>query len=102
MFISVAVPVPTLDLLTYLVPDGVGAPSIGARVVVPLGSRAVTGIIVACDVTLPAGVMEHSLKPVSRIMDEERGGCRDWRPWARHTGIADAASRYAQFSFAPP
>ena len=37
MFIRVAVPVPGLDLLTYAVPDGVAAPVVGARVVVPLG-----------------------------------------------------------------
>ena len=71
MFISIAVPVPTLDLLTYRVPDDVASPSIGARVVVPLGSRAVTGIVVACDVALPAGVTEQSVKPVTRIMDDE-------------------------------
>ena len=42
--IFVAVPVPTLDLLTYSVPDGMPAPALGARVVVPVGSRTVTGI----------------------------------------------------------
>ena len=36
----------------------------------PLGSRAVTGIVVACDVALPAGVTEQSVKPVTRIMDD--------------------------------
>ena len=46
-FVSVAVPVPALDLLTYLVPDGTPAPVVGARVVVPIGSRQVTGIVVA-------------------------------------------------------
>ncbi len=71
MFISVAVPVPALDLLTYRVPDGVAPPSIGARVVVPLGPRAVTGIVVASDVALGPGVVEQSVKPVARIMDQE-------------------------------
>ena len=50
MFIRVAVPVPQLDLLTYRVPDDLPNPSIGARVVVPLGSRFVTGIVVERDV----------------------------------------------------
>ena len=44
--IQVAVPVPSLDLLTYKVPDGHAVPPAGARVVVPLGSRRLTGIVV--------------------------------------------------------
>jgi primosomal protein N' (replication factor Y) len=46
LFVSVAVPVPNLDLLTYAVPDGMTPPAVGARVVVPLGTRIVTGIVV--------------------------------------------------------
>jgi len=46
LFVLVAVPVPNLDLLTYAVPDGMRTPPIGARVVVPLGTRIVTGIVV--------------------------------------------------------
>jgi primosomal protein N' (replication factor Y) len=42
----VAVPVPALDLLTYLVPDSFELPPVGARVLVPLGSRRVTGCVV--------------------------------------------------------
>ena len=57
LLISVAVPVPQLDLLTYRMPSGSVTPEIGARVVVPLGSRAVTGIVVAVDV-LATGVKE--------------------------------------------
>jgi primosomal protein N' (replication factor Y) (superfamily II helicase) len=44
--IAVAVPVPTLDALTYSVPEGVPMPVIGARVLVPLGNRTLTGIVV--------------------------------------------------------
>ncbi|MES1256177.1 MAG: primosomal protein N', partial [Acidobacteriota bacterium] len=46
MRILVAVPVPQLGLLTYRMPDGAPCPAIGARVVVPLGTRAVTGLVV--------------------------------------------------------
>jgi primosomal protein N' (replication factor Y) (superfamily II helicase) len=46
-FVSVAVPIPQLDALTYRVPDGVPTPSIGARVRVPIGTRVVTGCVVA-------------------------------------------------------
>ncbi len=45
--ISVAVPVPFLDLLTYNVPDHLGLPPVGARVRVPLGTRVVTGCVAA-------------------------------------------------------
>jgi primosomal protein N' (replication factor Y) len=45
-FVSVAVPVPFLELLTYRLPDGMTPPVRGARVVVPLGTRMVTGIAV--------------------------------------------------------
>jgi primosomal protein N' (replication factor Y) len=44
--ISVAVPVPFLDLLTYRVPPGIELPPVGARVRVPVGTRAVTGVVV--------------------------------------------------------
>ncbi len=43
--ISVAVPVPALGLLTYAVPDRLVWPPSGARVVVPLGPRQLTGIV---------------------------------------------------------
>jgi primosomal protein N' (replication factor Y) len=46
VFVAVAVPVPNLDLLTYAVADGVDRPAIGARVLVPLGTRVVTGIVI--------------------------------------------------------
>ena len=46
MFVSVAVPVPALPLLTYRVPPEMRAPSRGARVLVPLGTRTVTGLVV--------------------------------------------------------
>jgi primosomal protein N' (replication factor Y) len=46
VFVSVAVPVPNLDLLTYAVADDVDRPAIGARVLVPLGTRVVTGIVI--------------------------------------------------------
>ena len=48
--VHVAVPVPNLDMLTYAVPDGSPMPCVGARVVVPLGARVVTGIVVEVNV----------------------------------------------------
>ncbi|HSC29250.1 MAG TPA: primosomal protein N' [Vicinamibacterales bacterium] len=43
--VRVAVPVPALDGLTYSVPDGFVDPPPGARVLVPLGNRVVTGCV---------------------------------------------------------
>ena len=45
--IAVAVPVPGLGALTYRVPEGLQFPSVGARVLVPLGKRTVTGIVLS-------------------------------------------------------
>jgi primosomal protein N' (replication factor Y) len=47
--IAVAVPVPGLGPLTYTVPEGVPLPSVGARVLVPLGKRTVTGVRLGSD-----------------------------------------------------
>ena len=44
--VSVAVPVPAIDVLTYRVPDGMTQPVVGARVLVPLGTRTLTGVVV--------------------------------------------------------
>ena len=46
---SVAVPVPQIDLLTYRVPDGIDTPPVGARVLVPVGVRTLTGCVTAID-----------------------------------------------------
>jgi primosomal protein N' (replication factor Y) len=43
--VSVAVPVPMLDALTYALPDDVSAPAVGTRVLVPVGSRVMTGCV---------------------------------------------------------
>ncbi|MGE3707467.1 MAG: primosomal protein N' [Vicinamibacterales bacterium] len=70
-FIAVAVPVPQLDLLTYRVPPGGSPPPVGARVVVPLGTRSVTGIVVDHAVEAPAGVPPETVRPFLKALDEE-------------------------------
>jgi primosomal protein N' (replication factor Y) (superfamily II helicase) len=70
VFILVAVPVPALDLLTYEVPHDLVTPAIGARVVVPLGSRSVTGIVVGLDVSA-ADLKGLDVKAVRRVLDAE-------------------------------
>lgn len=69
-FVRVAVPVPNLDLLTYAVPEGTAAPALGARVVVPLGARSVTGIVVELmrEASMPDG---KGIKPLKSVLDTE-------------------------------
>ena len=67
MFVHVAVPVPGLDLLTYAVPAGVDPPAVGARVVVPLGSRIVTGIVIERDTGPVSRAVD--VKPLRQVLD---------------------------------
>ena len=66
-FVSVAVPVPQLDALTYRVPDGVPAPPAGARVRVPIGTRVVTGCVVG-PADEPAADVEA--KDLQEVLDD--------------------------------
>ena len=66
--IAVALPVPRLGLLTYIVPDGVTLVP-GVRVSVPLGRRTATGFVVALDPPLD-GIDAANLKPILRVIDE--------------------------------
>lgn len=66
--VSVAVPVPIDRPFTYLVPDDLEIPAVGCRVIVPLGRRTVTGVVVARGGELPAGA---EVKPLSRVLDAE-------------------------------
>ena len=69
MIVHVAVPVPGLGLLTYRVPDNLPRPVVGARVVVPLGSRIVTGIVMD---DLSASTVEDSVvKAVREVLDTD-------------------------------
>ena len=70
MFIHVAVPVPTLNLLTYRVPLGTPTPTVGARVVVPVGTRSLTGIVVALNETT-TGVNAADVKPIKAVLDDD-------------------------------
>jgi primosomal protein N' (replication factor Y) len=70
--ISVAVPVPFLDLLTYRVSDSVPIPAVGARVRVPLGPRTVTGIVVALEPDPASRFPDvESIKEVGQILDDD-------------------------------
>ena len=66
---SVAVPVPHLDPLTYNVPDSYPElPPIGARVRVPIGARTAIGCVVGHQATLDAGTAPRD---VAGVLDAE-------------------------------
>jgi primosomal protein N' (replication factor Y) len=65
--VSVAVPVPALDLLTYRVPQSSPTPVTGARVVVPLGNRILTGVVIG---EAEAPGPDVALKDIQQILDE--------------------------------
>src|SRR5581483_337023 len=65
--VLVAVPVPGLDPLTYAIGEDGRVPVRGARVVVPLGSRVLTGVVLgAAD---GSGVDASSLKRIRTVLD---------------------------------
>jgi primosomal protein N' (replication factor Y) len=67
--VSVAVPVPFLDALTYNVPQHYPRlPVIGARVRVPVGKRLVVGCVVGQDATIDAGTEPRD---VAAVLDDE-------------------------------
>jgi primosomal protein N' (replication factor Y) len=66
--VAVAVPVPGLGVLTYRIPDRLPVPPKGARVIVPLGTRAVTGCVVEIGVPAPEGA---TLRDVTEALDTE-------------------------------
>jgi primosomal protein N' (replication factor Y) len=74
--VSVAVPIPFLDLLTYAVPPALTMPAIGARVRVPIGNRTVTGCVVESPAQAPApdqrGVrLQPDIRDIIEILDAE-------------------------------
>ena len=71
MLVRVAVPVPTLDLLTYVVPPDVPVPVVGARVVVPVAGRSLTGIVVETEVASDAALDGKQLKALREVLDAE-------------------------------
>jgi primosomal protein N' (replication factor Y) len=68
--VSVAVPVPAVDTLTYGVPEGLAQPVRGARVLVPLGTRVLTGV--ALGIPSAAGEGDAAkLKHLVDVLDEQ-------------------------------
>ena len=87
-FVSVAVPVPFLDRLTYRVPDHLDLPPVGARVRVPVGSRTLTGCVVTYDADAQA---PDTIKDVVEVIDRE--------PFLP-TGVVDLCAWVAEYYLA--
>lgn len=64
---SVAVPVPALGVLTYRVPDELAMPHPGARVVVPVGPRTLTGVVLG---EAAAADTAFTIKPIRQLLDD--------------------------------
>jgi len=64
--VNVAVPVPALGLLTYRVPADQPMPEPGARVVVPVGPRTMTGVAVG---EAAAADRAYAIKPIKQVLD---------------------------------
>jgi primosomal protein N' (replication factor Y) len=67
--VRVAVPVPALDSLTYSLPAEVQTPAVGARVLVPLGNRVLTGCVV--ERTEAGELPPSTIKPIIELLDTE-------------------------------
>ena len=93
MLVLVAVPVPNLDLLTYAMPEGAAMPCVGARVVVPLGTRIVTGIVVETNVedrTTNVEPRTTNVKTIREVLDATAFVPADVVALARWTEIGRA------------
>ena len=70
-FVSVAVPVPALDALTYALPDGADVGTRCARARAGREPGSLTGCVLDVSETLPPGVDATKVKPVSEVVDAE-------------------------------
>jgi primosomal protein N' (replication factor Y) len=71
--IRVAVPVPALEALTYSLPNDFRDPAVGARVLVPLGKRVVTGVVIQPGAVIredePPSAERRTPSPVKDVID---------------------------------
>jgi primosomal protein N' (replication factor Y) len=65
--VSVAVPVPALGLLTYAVPLDLPMPAPGARVIVPVGPRTITGVVMG---EVAAADTAYTIKSIGQVLDD--------------------------------
>jgi primosomal protein N' (replication factor Y) (superfamily II helicase) len=68
--VSVAVPVPAIGALTYSVPDNLPQPATGARVLVPLGTRVMTGVVTPDTEARRESSATAELRDIIDVLDE--------------------------------
>jgi primosomal protein N' (replication factor Y) (superfamily II helicase) len=69
--VSVAVPVPMLEALTYEMPADVAVPPVGSRVLVPVGSRIMTGCVLGpANGAGPTSTDAARIKQVVDVLDD--------------------------------
>lgn len=92
MLVAVAVPVPFLGELTYRVPEGMPVPEVGARVRVPVGTRVLTGCVVAHDAVLAEGEARsiHSVIDATPLLPPAIVELCRWTADYYMAGIGDA------------
>ena len=89
--VQVAVPVPQLDALSYSIPDEFPDPVPGARVLVPLGKRVLTGVVCPWSAMRDPGSETIRIRaPGSRI---PAVGSGSRTPDDADPGLADPGSR---------
>jgi primosomal protein N' (replication factor Y) len=70
MFVDVALPITVNQTFTYRLTDGTSV-RVGARVVVPFGRKLLTGYVVGFRETLPPELATITIKPITKLVDEE-------------------------------
>ena len=101
--IQVALPVPALAALTYSLPEGTPEPPAGARVLVPLGKRTLTGVIMPASATCAGGSVSE---PESNQTNEVVATARSTDPGSVSPDLAGGVKPIAEVldheAFLPP
>ena len=69
--LEVAVPTPLTRPFNYQCPRDIALPVVGARVVVPFGSRELTGIVTALVDEIDESINVDKLKPIAKVLDNQ-------------------------------
>ena len=94
--IQVAVPVPQLDALTYSVPPEFADPVVGARVLVPLGKRTLTGVVVSSsDSQLATSDSQGATRGSRLATSDSQGATRISRLATRSSRLATRGEQLA-------
>ena len=85
ILLEVAVPTPLTKPFNYLCPAGLTLPVLGARVIVPFGSRELTAMVTGHVTTLDDSINKAKLKAITKVLDDaplQPPSFRQWLKWA--------------------